>query len=190
MPSRVYPDGSDAATYRGLPSIYEFVNSDGDLRRFNCGQAAACSLLSFVGAIATDLDPANARSTMTAIEDRHPPDNLCGWLGTSRRRVERICRTHGVDVEEMSGEEALRDCLAAGRPVIAMLQTEGPSVWKWHAPAGHWVVAFGFDGRQVFATNWNGGIPWDEFRRRWNGLVPLLIGMRNRGLTAAVPSGR
>lgn len=115
MPSRIYPDGADPATYRGLPSVYEFINSDGELRRFNCGQAAACSLLSFAGALTTDLDTDQARTAMTAIEDAHPPDNVGGWFGTSRRRVERICRTHGIEVEEVAGEDELRASLAAAR---------------------------------------------------------------------------
>lgn len=185
MPSRIYPDGADPATYRGLPSVYEFINSDGELRRFNCGQAAACSLLSFAGALTTDLDTDQARTAMTAIEDAHPPDNVGGWFGTSRRRVERICRTHGIEVEEVAGEDELRASLAAGRPVIVMVGTDGRRLLKWRAPAGHWMLAYGFDDRQIFLTNHSApGMPWDEFRRRWRGLVPRLISMRNVGLAA------
>jgi hypothetical protein len=183
MAVRIYPDGADPASYRGLESIYEFINSDGEWRQFNCGQAAACSLLSFVRATSPDPDAEHARRVMRVVEEQHPPDNLGGWFGTSRRRVERICRAHGIELEQVAGEEDLRDCLESGLPVVLMLGTEGPKIWKWHAPAGHWVVAYGFDDRQVFATNWSGpGVPWDEFRRRWNALAPRLIGMRNTGL--------
>jgi len=187
MPSRIYPDGADPSTYRGLPSVYEFINSDGEHRQFNCGQAAACSMLAFVGAIANDLDSENARSTMTAIEDAHPPDNLGGWLGTSRRRVERICRRHGIELGEIDGEDALRESLAAGRPVLVMLQTDGARFWKWRIPAGHWMLAYGYDERQIFFTNNGGcGMTWEEFRSRWNAIIPRCIRMRNVGLAAAL----
>jgi hypothetical protein len=186
MPSPVYPDGADPASYRGLPVIYEFRNADGDLCRFNCGQAAACTFLAHHGKVPEELDAELAHAVMTAVEGAHPPDNAGGWFGTSRRRVERICRTHGVGVEEVSGEAELRERLAAGRPVIVMVGTDGPRIWKWRAPAGHWMVAYGYDDHQVFLTNHVGpGMPWDEFRWRWNAIVPRFISMRNVGLTAA-----
>jgi hypothetical protein len=187
MSQRIFPDGADPATYRGLPSVYEFINSDGDLRKFNCGQAAACSLLSFAGVLTGDPNGDVARSIMTEIEDRHPPDNIGGWFGTSRRRVERICRSHGVMIDEVDGEDELRDHLAAGRPVVLMIGTEGPRIWKWRAPAGHWVLAYGFDDKQIFLTNWSSpGMPWPEFRRWWGALVPRFISMRNLGLAMMV----
>lgn len=185
MSSRIYPDGADPATYRGLPSVYEFINSDGEHRRFNCGQAAACSLLSFAGVLVAEPDPAVARTLMMAVEEANPPDNFGGWFGTSRRRVERICRRHGMELEVVRGEDELRASLAAGRPAIVMLGTEGPRLWKWHAPAGHWMLAYGFDDRQIFLTNWSSpAMPWDEFRRWWRAIVPRMISMRNIGLVA------
>jgi hypothetical protein len=187
MAARITPDGADSTTYRGLPSVYEFVNADGEHRRFNCGQAAACSLLAFVGAIATDLDAEVARLAMTAVEGEHPPDNLWGWFGTSRRRVERICHRHGVDLAAVAGEEALRRSLAMKRPVMVMIQTDGSRFLKWRIPGGHWMLAYGCDDRQVFFTNNSGcGMSWAEFRDRWHALVPRLVGMRNVGLAAVV----
>src|SRR5438552_13550543 len=123
MAARIYPDGADPATYRGLPSIYEFINADGELRRFNCGQAAACSLLSFAGALAAEPPTEHAQDAMTTIESEHPPDNLGGWFGTSRRRVERICRKHGIELDEVVGEDELRAFLGMGRPVLVMVET-------------------------------------------------------------------
>ena len=185
----MYPDGADPASYRGLPVLYEYRNTDGELCRFNCGQAAACTFLVHHGALPEELDPELGRAVMTAVEGAHPPDNAAGWFGTSRRRVERICRTHGVEVEEVGGEEELRRRLDEGRPVIVMVGTDGPRLWKWRAPAGHWMVAYGYDDRQVFLTNHAApGMRWDEFRRRWTAFVPRLISMRNVGLTAARPA--
>jgi Butirosin biosynthesis protein H, N-terminal len=189
MPSPVYPDGADPASYRGLPVIYEYTNIHGDLVRFNCGQAAACTLLTHHGPFPAEPDAELARAVMTAVEAEHPPDNAGGWFGTSRRRVERICRTHGIELEEVAGEAELRERLAEGRPVIVVVQTEGPRFWGWHAPAGHWMVAYGYDDRHVFLTNYApSGMPWDEFRRRWGAFVPRLISMRNTGLTAPRPT--
>jgi hypothetical protein len=122
---------------------------------------------------------------MTAVEDAHPPDNLGGWFGTSRRRVERICQAHGITLDEIHGEEALRSALGAGRPAAMMVELPGPMVWRWRAPVGHWMVAYGYDDRQLFLSNCGSpGMPWNEFRRAWNGLVPRLISMRNTALVA------
>jgi hypothetical protein len=185
MSARIYPDGADPATYRGLSSVYEFINCDGEYQRFNCGQAAACTLLTHYRVFPTDLDCDAARDVMEGVEDFHPPDNAGGWFGTSRRRVERICRVHGVPVEEVTSEDELRQCLENLRPVMVMVGTEGPRIWRWNAPAGHWMVAYGYDANQIFLTNWCGpGMPWPEFRRRWGAIVPRLISMHNRGLVA------
>ena len=55
------------------------------------------------------------------------------------------------------------------------------------------MVAYACDGAGVYLTNW-GKMGWDEFRSGWGALVPRLIGMRRRGLTArggeARPAGR
>src|SRR5262245_38969492 len=107
MAATIHPDGADPATYRGLPALYESINADGEYRRFNCGQAAACTLLTHYQAFPSDLDCDAACQSMTEVEDDHPPDNFGGWFGTSRRRVERICRTHGFALEEIDGEDEL-----------------------------------------------------------------------------------
>ena len=183
MAGTILPYGADPATYRGLPNLYEFVNSDGSLTRFNCGQAAACTLLSHLGAIRGD-----ACALMAAIEEAHPPDNLFGWFGTSRRRVERICQAHGITLDEVHGEEELKAALAAGRPAAVMVELPGPMIWRFRAPVGHWMVAYGYDDRQLFLSNYGApGMPWDEFRRAWNGFVPRLISMRNTALAARTP---
>jgi hypothetical protein len=50
-------------------------------------------------------------------------------------------------------------------------------------PAGHWMVAYGFDKDNVYLTNW-GCMSWEGFRQGWDALVPRLIGMSHRGLVA------
>ena len=185
MAGTILPHGADAESYHGLPDLYEFVNADGGLRRTNCGQAAACTLLNHHAAVPPCADPAAACALMAAVEEAHPPDNLFGYLGTSRRRVERICQAHGIELEEVSGEDELRAALAAGRPVALMVELPGRTFWRLTTPVGHWVVAYGYDDRQVFLSNCGTpGMPWDDFRQAWGGLVPRLISMRNTGLAA------
>ena len=182
MAAIILPYGADPESYRGLPTFYEFVNSDGRLTKFNCGQAAACTLLTHCG-VAAVTDAETAAGLMAAIEQGHPPDNLGGWLGTSRRRVERICEAHGIKLVEVTSEAELRSALAEERAVALLVQLPGRQVWGFQLPVGHWMVAYGFDDRQIFLTNYSEpGMPWDEFRRRWSGLLPRLIGMRNVGL--------
>lgn len=183
MAGTILPDGAVPESYQGLPSLYEFINSDGTLRKTNCGQAAACTLLVHHAAIPPCADPEAACALMAAIEEAHPPDNLFGWLGTSRRRVERICQAHGIELDELHGEDELRTAVAAGRPVAVMVELPGPSFWRFTAPVGHWMVAYGYDDRQVFLSNCNSpSMAWDDFRRAWRGWVPRFISMRNTGL--------
>ena len=173
------------AAYRGLESIFEFVNDDGKFVLYNCGQAAATTLLTHRGCVKVSQE--TACRAMGAIESAYPPDNLGGWFGTSRRRVTQICKAHGVRVEPIAGEAALRAQLDQCRPVIVMLGVSGGKLFGYDLPGGHWMVAYGYDEESVYLTNW-GTMTWDEFRRGWNALVPRLIQMRERGLVARAES--
>jgi hypothetical protein len=165
--------------YRGLRDLFEFTNWDGRHTRFNCGQAAACTFLTHHGV----LKPHAA--AMLDVEQSHPPDNLGGWLGTSRRRVERICNSHGQQLGEVTGEAELRCYLGDGKPVIVMLGVPGRRVGPWHVPLGHWMVAYGFDDEFVYLSN-QGRMTWGEFRAGWSTLVPRLIRMHGRGLSLSL----
>ena len=178
MAGPITPGESPSADYVGLGEFFEFTNWDGRWTPFNCGQAAACTMLRHHGIIAGALEPASA---MLAIERAHPPDNLGGWFGTSRYCVERICRSRGVKLKEVRGEEKFREQLAAGRPVIVMLGVPGKKFLGYTTPAGHWMVAYGFDRDFVYLSN-QGQMSWDDFRRGWRSLVPRLIRMNGRGL--------
>lgn len=171
--------------YKGATDIFEFVNEDGQLQATNCGQAAAATLLTWYGKLSGSKLEGNA---MSHLERHFPPDNLFGWLGTSRRRVVQACKAGGLRVRPLHGEARLRTCLDAGRPVLVMLGVSAGTFWRWDLPGGHWMVAYGYDAAHVYLTNWWGRMSWDEFRAGWNGLVPRLIGMRNTGL-AAVEKG-
>jgi predicted double-glycine peptidase len=181
MAATVSPAEAPPPGYAGLGSIFQYTNGDGRWVPFNCGQAAACTFLTHLGV----LEPAAERAghIMRLIEAEHPPDNVGGYFGTSRRRVERICRAHGVELREIQTEEELKQNLTEQRPVIVMLGVAGPRFWKWTMPAGHWMVAYGFDHDNVYLTNW-GYMSWEGFRQGWDALVPRMIGMSHRGLVA------
>ena len=120
---------------------------------------------------------------MEALEEGHPPDNVGGWLGTSRRRVERICRANGVRMRAVRGAEEVKASIRGGRPVIVMLGRWKPAWWKVRVPSGHWMVAYGYDAESVYLTN-RGRMAWADFLKDWTHVVPRVIGMTNRGLVA------
>ncbi|MCI0463240.1 MAG: hypothetical protein L0Z62_40350 [Gemmataceae bacterium] len=179
MAALVQFDKEGTAEYQGLDAIFEYTNYDGACLDTNCGQAAAATLLTFHGKLPPQAE--RARAIMTAIEGRHPPDNLGGLFGTSRRRVVRICKAFGLPVKVISGEEALRRQLDQRSPVVVMLGVSGGRFLNFDLPGGHWMVAYGYDRDHVHLTNW-GPMNWEEFRKGWKALVPRLIGMRLRGL--------
>jgi hypothetical protein len=173
--------GAGSGNLLGLSAIFEFTNQDGCLVRTNCGQAAAATFLTHHGKFPRATE--QARRIMAALEAGHPPDELGGLLGTSRRRVTRICRAFGLALREIRGEAALVRALSQNRPVLVMLGVCGGKFLGHELPGGHWMVAYACDQDNVFLTNW-GAMAWADFRRGWNAFVPRLIQMRNCGLVA------
>jgi hypothetical protein len=174
---------SRGAGYLGLPQIFEFVNADGRLTKWNCGQAAAATLLTHCG-----ISPCErAVAFMNQIERRFPPNIAGGWFGSSRRRVVSICKGHGLPLTCVRGELDLRAKLSGGDPVIVMLGVCGGRFWKWDLPGGHWMVAYGFDANAIHLTNWHEPMPWSEFRQRWRSWVSRLVQMDERGLARKSP---
>jgi len=168
------------AGYSGVGRIFEYVNGDGKLSAWNCGQAAATTLLTHFGAV----PPEDAAAALRAIEKRFPPDQGGGWLGSSRRRVTQICKAHGMKLRVVSGETALRRELDAGQPVIVMLGVSAGKFLGFDMPGGHWMVAYGYDERYVYLTNWGEPMAWVEFRIGWRSWVSRMVQMRERGLTS------
>src|SRR5436853_1233188 len=121
-------------SFAGLDGMFEYVNSDGRLTRWNCGQAAAATLLTHFGRLST---LKNVNDAVIEIERRFPPDQLGGWLGSGRRRVKKICAAHDLSLREFRGETKLRHQLQSGNPVIVMLGVSGGRFWKWDLPGGH-----------------------------------------------------
>jgi len=178
----LFASKSQHSDFFGLSSIFEYTNDDGTLCNTNCGQAAAATLLTHLGKFAPLAD--QARQVMHLLEKTFPPDNFFGLLGTSRRRVERICRANGAPVRPVVGRDALCARLRAGLPVIVMLGVSGGRFLNRDLPGGHWMVACGYDAERIYLTNW-GTMPWPEFDASWNKLVPRLINMHGKGLATS-----
>jgi hypothetical protein len=177
----IQPLTSSPSGYRGLGWIFEYTNFDGALSRYNCGQAAAASFLTHHGF----MDPLRADRNMAWLERYHPPDQLAGWFGTGRHRVERILRTFHLEWTEVVGESALRHELDAGNPVILMIGISSCRRFGFDMPGGHWMLAYGYDSERVHLTNW-GTMSWDELHRGWHTLTTRWIRMNGRGLTRRI----
>src|SRR5262245_27682791 len=151
MAGTLYCDPESHPGYRGLSSIFQYTNQDGVRARVNCGQAAALTLLTHYSKL--PLDPLHARQIMARVEEHYPPDNVGGYLGTSRRRVTSICRAYGLPLAAIRGEEHLRGLLAEHRPVVVMCGVSAGRVLNlFNIPGGHWMVAYGFDSDYVYLT--------------------------------------
>lgn len=172
---------SKSVGYTGLPRIFEFVNHDGRLSKWNCGQAAAATLLTHHHVV----DPAvDGCDLLLEIERQFPPDILGGWFGSSRRRVTSICRSRGLPLKPVRGEAAVRAELERGNPVVVMLGVSGGKFLRWDLPGGHWMVAYGFDDNAVYLTNWGKPMLWEEFRIRWRAWTATFIQMDEIGLVS------
>ena len=177
----VRPTVTDTSQYRGLDWIFEYTNDDGALTTWNCGQAAAATFLTHHGA----MDPVQAALNMALLEKEHPPDQFAGWFGTGRRRVERIMRSFHIDLIEVQGVEGIQRHLDQKNPVILMLGMSGGKFLGFNLPGGHWMVAYGYDAKNVYLSN---GWPmrWEEIEAGWRGLAPFWIRMNGRGLARRV----
>ena len=173
----IRPNIADPSQYRGLEWIFEYTNADGALSTWNCGQAAAATFLTHHGA----MDSVQAASNMAWLEAHLPPDQLAGWFGTGRRRLERIMRSFNLDLIEVEGVEGIRRELDANNPVILMLGMSHGNFLGVNLPGGHWMVAYGYDARTVHLTN---GWPmtWHEIEAGWRSIAGVWIRMNGRGL--------
>src|SRR5262245_39829466 len=115
----IRPVNVDRSRYHGLEWIFEYVNDDGALATWNCGQAAAATFLTHHGV----LDPVRAANNMAWLEQHYPPDQFGGWFGTGRRRIERAIQAFHLDLAEVEGIDGIRRELDRNNPVIIMLGT-------------------------------------------------------------------
>jgi hypothetical protein len=182
------PLPAPAPGYQGLPSLFGYVNDDGRFCGTNCGIAASATLLTFLGKMPIAVTPCPfANPNMASLESIYPPNIFAGLAGTSRGRVERILDAFGGEAVPVEGEVGLRKSILAGQPLAVMLKVPGKTKWGINFPAGHWMVAYGFDEKNIYLTNWDiNGMSWEEFREGWTHIIPWCIDMDRKGLQARV----
>jgi ABC-type bacteriocin/lantibiotic exporter with double-glycine peptidase domain len=131
---------------------------------YTCGVAALQSVFAYYG---EDLREDLLARALRA--NRHE--------GTRCKRIETLARKHGYDVqvvEECSLDE-LKRFIAAGKPVLVLLQAwpdkevDFSKDWK----DGHYVVAVGFNTESVYFMDPSTSgqyvyIPASQFERRWH----------------------
>lgn len=181
-----YRPAQPPTSYQGLGQLFGYVNSDGRFAKTNCGLAASATLLTFLGQMKPQETSSPHRNpNMALLEETFPPNILGGLAGTSRGRVERILDAHGFQGLEVQGEDQLRRTVADGKPIAVMLQIPGGTALGMTMPAGHWMVVYGWDEKQVYLTNWwEQSMTWDEFLQGWSKPLPWLINMNRKGLLA------
>lgn len=173
-------DGGDG--FAGIRDLFAFENQDGRLHRWNCGQAAAATLIHFYGRLTDARDPLPA---FLEFERRFPPDVAGGWLGTSRRRLEKALKAYGLRAAPIRGREALERSLREGVPALVMLGFPSHRLRGGiDLPGGHWMVAWGRDDDRLHLSNW-GGLCWEDLPRYWKTWSTWWIDMSERALAVA-----
>jgi hypothetical protein len=184
MAQNVYSQPS--STRKGLPSIFEYVNDDGNSPINCCGQAAMATLLTKKGLQKT----ASASTNVKTLEAQFPPDIAWGYFGTSKQRMEQMITAHGRLMQTHLGHNQLKSRVSAGKPVAVMLDVSKGMAGSPSAQglAGHWMVVFAFDNKWVYTTNFGGvyrRIDWARFDRGWNSWMPAAIGMHQAAISVA-----
>lgn len=177
MAQIIQPPIGDRNHYHGLEWIFEYTIQDGALSAWNCGQAAAATLLTHHGR----MNPLKAAANMAWLERHYPPDQFGGWFGTGRQRLEGMLRAGGINAVDVIGINRIRAQLARNNPVILMLGLSFGRLLGIDLPGGHWMVAYGYDRENVYLTNgWP--VRWFDLPGHWNTLTARWIRMSGRGL--------
>jgi hypothetical protein len=175
-----------SSTRKGLTSIFEYVNEDGNSPINCCGQAAMATLLTKKGLMKT----ASAATNVKTLEAQFPPDIAWGYFGTSKQRMEQMIKAQGRWMQTHTGHNALKLNVGVGIPVAVMLDVSKGMAGSASAQglAGHWMVVFAFDNKWVYTTNFGGEyrrIEWAKFNLGWNSWMPTAIGMYQTAISVA-----
>lgn len=148
-----------SASYRGMPGMFWYDNFGPGIRSDNaCGPAAAATVLADWGVIPQD----PSGQPMSDVYNRYPPNLNDGNWGSTPDRVQSALAGYGMGTYWGNGEASLKQHLDAGYPVIVLLDLGAMGQQWWTA---HYVVVFGYDAKNVYATNWSasGKISWGKF---------------------------
>jgi hypothetical protein len=172
------------ASFCGITSIFEYRNQDG-LHTWNCcGQAAMATLLTR-GGVQTI---ANWKTNVRDLEEDHPPDIAWGYFGTSQARMGQMASVYGKPLKIYGGYYSLKAAVASQKPVAVMLEVSKGKAGGASAQglAGHWLIVFGYDEKNVYTTNFGGPfrrIDWYRFELGWESWMPAAIGMQKRAIS-------
>jgi hypothetical protein len=138
------------AGWRGIDLKYAYTNNGGVHPDKNCGQAAAATLLTYYNVYPK---PAvNDAYRVRALEYAYPQDVAFGLLGSSWQLMQKMVSREGLrNVGFSYGETAMKNAVAAGHPVIVMMDVGAAG---WNAWGLHWTVVYAYDNNFVYLTNW------------------------------------
>lgn len=171
MPTMISPP--DNASYKGINKPFiEFVNEDGKLSKWNCGQAAAASLIKY-------LKPENETEMLMALLELHfRPNNPFG-MGTSPRQIRRMLKAYEIETIIVRGKEEMQ----ANIPCILTYQFELTKFLGISIPTAHWMMVYGYDDDYIYLTNWwDNRMSWSDFLSGWNGWALDLQDIRNSAI--------
>lgn len=162
--------------YYGLCAIREFINSDFPSSGNTCGQAAVVTAMWQAGLKATDDPKKLARSFYNYAPPKITVAGLVeikGSLGSDWRQLNYGLdgyKGQGIRYNWQKGIDALKNELRKNVVCLIMLDTGTLPQYGYKWLTGHWVVAYGYDSRYVYVTNFpNNRMTWDELKKAWGG---------------------
>ena len=157
------------SSYRGLDAMVSFTNqdmtSDAWLRDRACGPAAIASAMWAAGLKRTyNFD--QVKFAHEVMRKAPPKITLGGWVpinalvGMDWRQFNYGLdqyKSAGIKYAWVKGLADIKTQLAAGRPVAIMIDLGALPRGKYSMQSGaHWVVAFGYDSKTLYVTNFDG----------------------------------
>lgn len=171
MPTLLTPPTTK--NYKGITKPFvEYTNEDGKLSKWNCGQAAAATLIKYV-------DPLiETNVLMPYLESHYEPNNIFG-LGTSPRQIRKALNHYNIETIIVRGKEAMQ----ANIPCILTYQFELTKFLGISIPTAHWMMVYGYDDEYIYLTNWwDNRMSWSDFLSGWNGWALDLQDIRNSAI--------
>jgi hypothetical protein len=172
---------------RGMGTIWQWVNQDGQYWPTNCGTAAMATVLTRYER-GVRFHPSQKLNPVRRIEnDWLGPDVAFGQGGTSRWRMEEIARKYGFNYG-WGIKSQLDETIAAAKPVAVMLDIandKAGSAETFDQWGFHWVVVYAYDKKNYYVTNWpgKGAIPKAKFHKGWEeNVVAKAMGINSRFL--------
>lgn len=166
-------------TYKGLSSIVEYTNDDGDLTKTNCGQAAAAVLINHYS---NELQSESMKRSelVRDLEKEYPPNIMFGAWGTSPTQLVKMLGSHNLKVGKIQGYVEFKELLKDKLPVVVLVGVPYKEFLHLQIREPHWMVAYGFDKDNLYLTNW-GKMLWKDFYLGWEDPLIRLVGMAGTG---------